>query len=45
MSLHKKKFRELVFQILYSLDLGQGAENDIIPLLSKELKVTKKKCS
>lgn len=41
MSLPIKKFREIVFQMLYSFDMGQATADDMIPLLMKELEVTK----
>ena len=42
MSLPPQKFRELVFQLLYSYDLGKSDEKSMLPLLMKELSVTKK---
>jgi N utilization substance protein B len=42
MSLPQQKFREIVFQILYSKDMGQTGEDSIVQLLSKELSVSKK---
>lgn len=41
MSLPQQKYREIVFQLLYSLDIGNPKEEDIISLLMKELSVTK----
>lgn len=41
MSLPQQKFREIVFQILFSYDLAKPKEEEIIPLLMKELSVTK----
>jgi N utilization substance protein B len=42
MPLPAQKFREMVFQMLYSYDFHQGDEADVIELLMHELKVTKK---
>jgi transcription antitermination protein NusB len=42
MALPQQKFREIVFQILYSLDIGMSKEDDIINLIMNELAVTKK---
>ena len=42
MALPNQKFRELVFLWLYSRDLGQVHEEDMVPLLMEELAVTKK---
>lgn len=42
MPIPNQKFRELVFLGLYSRDLGQGEEEEMIPLLMHELAVTKK---
>lgn len=42
MPLPQKKFREIVFQILYSKDMGEIAEEALVLLLTKELSVTKK---
>jgi N utilization substance protein B len=42
MSLPQQKYREMVFQMLYSLDIGQAKDDDLIDLLMKELNVTKK---
>lgn len=42
MSLPQQKFREMVLQLLYSTDIGHSAEEDMIPLIMKELSVTKK---
>lgn len=42
MSLPQQKFREIVFQLLYSHDMARATENDMIPLLMGELSVTKK---
>lgn len=42
MTVPQQKFREIVFQILYSFDLGLSNEEDIVNLLMKELSVSKK---
>lgn len=42
MSLPQQKFREIVFQLLYSYDLGKSHEEDMLPLIMKELSVTRK---
>ena len=42
MALPQQKFREIVFQLLYSYDLGRSREEDMIPLIMKELSVTRK---
>lgn len=42
MSLPQQKFREIVFQLLYSYNLGKSQEIDMIPLIMKELSVTRK---
>ena len=42
MALPQQKFREIVFQALYSLELGGSDKDEIISLLMKELQVTKK---
>lgn len=42
MPVPQKKMREIVFQILYALEEGKAQEDDIVELLMKELKVTKK---
>lgn len=42
MSLPQQKFREIVFQLLYSDDISRPDEEDMIPLLMGELAVTKK---
>lgn len=41
MSLPLQKFRELVFQMLYSRDIGNATDEDMTPLLMGELAVTK----
>jgi N utilization substance protein B len=42
MAIPLQKFRELVFQMLYSHDVGHGNNEDILVLMMKELSVTKK---
>jgi len=42
MAFQQQKFREIVFQMLYSIDIGKTKEDDIENLLMKELAVTKK---
>lgn len=42
MALPQQKFREIVFQILYSIDMGKSGKEEIVPLLAEELKVSKK---
>lgn len=42
MALPPQKFREMVFQLLYSDDIGFSEEKDIIEMIMNELKVTKK---
>lgn len=42
MSLPAQKFREIVFQMLYSYDTGRATDEDMLDLLSSELAVTKK---
>lgn len=44
MSVPQKKFREVLFQLLYSLDLDHSKENQdqVLSLVMKEQKVTKK---
>lgn len=41
MALPQQKFREIVFQMLYSQDLGKATEEDMLPLLMEELSVSK----
>lgn len=41
MALPQQKFREIVLQMLYSKDIGQASDEHMIPLLMKELSVTK----
>lgn len=42
MAIPQQKFRELVFQLLYSSDLGDPDEEELVPLMMKELSMTKK---
>lgn len=42
MALPIQKFREIVFQLLYSYDLGQPQDEDMVDLLMKELAVTRR---
>jgi transcription antitermination protein NusB len=42
MALSHQKFREIVFQLLYSYDLGSPDEKVMLELMMKELAVTKK---
>ena len=37
MNIPQQKFREVVFQLLYSFDLGLSSEEEMIPFLMKEL--------
>lgn len=41
MPLPHTKFREIVFQMLYSYDMSQASDEDMLPLLMEELSVTK----
>lgn len=41
-SIPAQKFREAVFQMLYSYDIGRTAEKNAVELLVKELSITKK---
>ena len=41
MSLPQQKFREIVFQMLYSYDMGRANDEDMLPLLMAELSVTR----
>lgn len=41
MAVPQQKFREIVFQMLYSSDLGRASEEDMLPLLMEELSVPK----
>jgi transcription termination factor NusB len=42
MSFTAHKFNEIVFQLLFSLDMGESEEGDLIPFLMRELSVTRK---
>lgn len=42
MALPQEKFRELVFQLLYSRDQGDAADKAMAKMMMKELSVTKK---
>lgn len=42
MSIPVQKFREAVFQMLYSSDIARSDDEDIIELIMKELEITKK---
>lgn len=42
MSLPAQKFREIVFQMLYSYDMGRATDESMVDLLSGELSVTRK---
>lgn len=42
MSLPAQKFREIVFQMLYSYDMGRATDENMVELLCAELAVTKK---
>jgi N utilization substance protein B len=42
MSLPPQKFREIVFQLLYSYDSSRATEEEMTPLIMAELSVTKK---
>ena len=42
MSLSQKKFRELVLQLLYSLEFGNTDEEALVRMMMKELSVTKR---
>lgn len=41
MPIPKQKLREIIFQMLYSYDVGKAEQNDIIELLMKELSVSR----
>jgi transcription antitermination protein NusB len=45
MEFSPQKFREIVFQLLYSLDVSGSAEEELIPFLMRELAVSKKHVS
>ncbi|MFC2049442.1 transcription antitermination factor NusB [Chlamydiota bacterium] len=40
-----QKFREIVFQLLFSFDMGGGVEAELIPFIMRELAVSKKNVS
>lgn len=42
MAIPQQKFREAVFQLLYSHDMSQADEKDMLPLIMAELAITKK---
>lgn len=42
MGLSPQKFREIVLQLLYSSDVAQAEDEDMLPFLMRELKVTKR---
>lgn len=42
MALPQQKFREVVFQLLYSSDFVENEAADVIPFLMHQLKITKK---
>lgn len=42
MALPQQKFREIVFQLLYSHDLAQADDEDMIAMMMPQLEVTKK---
>ena len=42
MPLPIQKFREILFQLLYSYDVGNPDEEEMVPLIMKEVSVTKK---
>lgn len=42
MALPQQKFREVVFQILYCLELGGSEKDEIIALIMKELEITRR---
>lgn len=41
MAVPPQKFRELTFQVLYSIDITDSSADQVVPLLSKELKISK----
>lgn len=41
MALPKQKFREIVFQLLYCLDVGKSSDRDLAPLLQNLVSVPK----
>lgn len=42
MALPKEKFREIVFQLLYSSDFAPGEKGESVPLIMEQLGVTKR---
>ncbi len=42
MALSQKKFREIVFQIVYSHDFAQNAQDDLVSFLMRHFEATKK---
>jgi N utilization substance protein B len=42
MPISQQKFREIVFQLVYSYDIGYSKDEEIVSLLMKELAVTRK---
>jgi N utilization substance protein B len=42
MSLPLQKFREIVFQVLYSIDMGTSHLEDLLSLVVKEFRISKK---
>jgi N utilization substance protein B len=42
MAFRIQKFREILFQLLYSHEIGHPNEEDMIPLIMKEVSVTRK---
>lgn len=44
MALSAQKFREIVFQMLFSLDLSQSSQEALVELMMHELSVSKRIC-
>jgi N utilization substance protein B len=42
MTIPQQKFREIVFQMLYSFDMGQTSDEDLCSLMMKEVSVSRK---
>ena len=42
MPLSRQKFREITFQMLFSLESSEGTPEDIMKLIMKELKVSQR---
>jgi transcription antitermination protein NusB len=42
MAIPQQKFREIVFQLIYSADFADSLDEDMIPLMMEQLTVTKK---